>query len=243
MSLFLTIVAGILVSVVVIVSCQKGINASNTELSVAAITPLNLSDEKQQDDFQNYLKKTVDFLNDSSFTYLFRGYNLSNLSKDEKNQIANNMLKDHNFMNRLNAYQGMLRNIEKSYRISTFTKDQWTEIIKLGMVKGIYFLPGFKEKVRNMEEKALALVQNKRGTTTTSVICCQCSDRVDQANIDLALEVAGLSRFCLGLSEAPIVAAICWAGVLAFYLVEDNRINSIEYWCDCMIENYGICVY
>lgn len=86
-------------------------------------------------------------------------------------------------------------------------------------------------------------MQNKKGTTTTSVYCCVCSDRVDQANADLAVEVAGLSRFCMELFEFPIAAGICYAGVFAFYLVENNRINSTEYWCDCMIENYGVCVY
>jgi len=69
-------------------------------------------------------------------------------------------------------------------------------------------------------------MQNKKGTTTTNVYCCVCSDRVDQANADLAIEVAAHSRFCLSLSETVIAAGICWAGVFAFYLYTDNYIQQ-----------------
>ena len=243
MRFFLTIFVGILVTVVVLVSCQKGINTSNAELNDAAPIPLNLSDEKHQSDFQNYLKKTVDFLNDKSFTYLFRGYNLSNLSRNDKEQIAANMLKDHNFMKKLNAYQSMLGSIEKRYRVSAFTKEQWKEVIKFGMNRGIYFLPGLKEKVKNMEIKSFSFMQSNSNIKTEIYGGTICSDMVDAENESLGSEIQGLVGFCLGLTRFPAAAAICWAGTLAFYLLENGRINSTGYWCDCMITNYGTCVY
>jgi hypothetical protein len=111
------------------------------------------------------------------------------------------------------------------------------------MSRGIYFLPGLKEKVKSMEVKSLASLQNDRNARTTLVDCCPCSARVEQANADLAVAVAGLSIVCLGLSEFPPAAAFCWAGVAAFYLSQNSYINSTEYWCDCMFEYYGVCVY
>ncbi len=242
MLLFLTIFSGIFITLVIFVSCQKGNKTSNTELSVVAPIPLNLSDDKQQSDFKNYLKKTVSFLNDSSNTYLFRGYDLSNLSDNDKTQIANNMLKDHNFMSKLNEYQGMLRYIENRYRASAFTKEQWKEVIKFGMDQGIYFLPGLKGKVKKMEEKSLALMQSKRDATTNFAVG-DCADMVDQANADLGWAVASLSIMCLNFSGFPPAAAFCWASVLALFWSENYRINSIEYWCACMFATYGVCVY
>jgi len=64
------------------------------------------------------------------------------------------MVKDNYFLNKLNEYKSVLTYLENRYRVSAFTKEQWKNIIKLGMDSGIYFLPGLKEKVRKMEEKA-----------------------------------------------------------------------------------------
>ncbi len=242
MRLFITIFSGIFIGSIIFISCQKGINKLNTEFSVAVPIPLNLSDDQQQSDFENYLKKTVNFLNDSSNTYLFQGYDLSNLSSNDKTQIANNMLKDHNFMNKLNVYQGMLKYIEKRYRASAFTKEQWNEVIKFGMDRGIYFLKGLKEKVRNMEEKSLAMMQNNKGNMNVPSIG-SCTSAVDAANTELGYEVGMIALTCVHMSEFPPAAAFCWAGLAAYYYFENNRINSTGFWCDCMISNYGYCVY
>jgi uncharacterized protein YozE (UPF0346 family) len=169
----------------------------------------------------------------------FRGYNLSNLSDNDKTQIANNMLKDHNFMNKLNDYQKMLRYIENKYHASAFTKEQFNKIAKFGMDRGIYFLPGLKEKVKKMEEKTLAFIQNKGNST----LCCVCSDRVELANADLAQSVEENAATCFALSEFPPAALFCWAALTAYFLEENQYINSTEYWCNCMYENYGYCVY
>jgi len=67
MRLSLMVFAGIVISVVVIISCQKSIKTSNTdtisntEFNVVAPIQLNLSDGKQKSDFQNYLKKNRGF--------------------------------------------------------------------------------------------------------------------------------------------------------------------------------------
>lgn len=157
--LSLMVFAGIVISFVIIISCQKSIKTSNAdttsiaEFRVVAPIPLNLADGKQKSDFQNYLKITVDFLRDSTYTYLFRGYNLSSLSDNDKTQIANNMVKDNYFMNKLNEYRGVLTYLENRYRVSAFTKEQWKNVIKLGMDSGIYFLPGLKEKVIKWRKK------------------------------------------------------------------------------------------
>lgn len=159
-----------------------------------------------------------------------------------KKFIENKMLKDQVFMNKLDKYQDEVRYIENKYQASRFTKDQWSAIVKFGMSQEIYFLPGLKEKVKKMEEMALASLGNNN-TARTNTICCPCSDMVDQANADLAAAVAGLSLYCLSLSSFPPAAAFCWAGVAALFLSQNASINSVEYWCDCMIANYGVCVY
>lgn len=243
MHFYNTIFAGILIAVVVLISCQKGIKLSNEELNEAAPITLDLSDNKQQSDFQNFLKKTVDFLNDRSFSYLFRGYNLSNLSNSDKELIAENMMKDKTFMNKLTAYQEEFKTIEKKYRISAFSKEQRSEVIKFGMDRRIYFLPGLKEKVRNMEIKSFPLIQSNNSIKTENYGGTICSSLVDDANEQLGNEVLIIGSICSGLYANPVAALICWAGLGAWYLYEDNRINSTEYWCNCMIANYGACVY
>lgn len=217
-----------------------GLNCSRKE----DLTPivLNLDDVKQQSDFKNYLEKTLNLLTDKSNISFFQGYDLSNLSNNDKTNIADNMLKDHNFMSKLMDYQKIVKYIEKKYRASSFTKEQWNEIAKFGMNQGIYFLPGLKEKVKNMEEKSFAMMQINNGNRGT-FMAPSCADQVDAANAELASSVASMSGFCLLLSEFPPAAAICWAGVTAYFLSENARINSIEYWCDCMIANYGYCAY
>ncbi len=198
----------------------------------------NLSDKSQQEDFQNYLESSLNILNDSLVSSFFKGYNLSNISETEKRQIANNMAKDQGFMKKLNIYIEFTKSIEKKYKASSFTKEQWYQIAKFGVNKGIYFLPGLKEKVRLMEEKSAGASQGKANVAGTT-----CSDQVENDNAELAETVAALNLNCLVYAEFPIVAAICFAGVEALYLEENSRINSNEYWCDCMIANYGTCVY
>jgi hypothetical protein len=240
--LLLMIFAIILSISVVTFSCNKGSNEADNELSVAAV-PLDLSVAQQRSDFKEYLEGTLILLQDNANADLFRGYDLSNFSDNDKQHVADRMVANHDFMKRLKGYQVIVKAIEKKYKASAFTKEQWDQIAKFGMSQGIYFLPGLKEKVKSMEEKTRASLQSDRNARTTLVDCCPCSARVEAANADLAVAIGGLSIYCLSLSSFPPAAAFCWAGAAAFYLYENERINSTEYWCDCMIEYYGGCVY
>jgi hypothetical protein len=215
-----------------------GFNCSRK--AVEAPIPFNLADESQQSDFKNYLEVTLIFLNDRPLSNFFKGYNLSNLSDKDKAQIGNNMTKDPNFMDKMNSYIRSVRYIENKYKASKFSKEQWRQIAKFGVNEGIYFMPGLKERVKLMEEKAIALLHGKDNVAAP---CCVCSDQVDAANAQLAESVAQMTITCLAFAEVPVAAALCYAGVTAFYLEENSRINSTEYWCDCMIANYGVCVY
>jgi len=239
--LLFMIFAIILSTNVVILSCKKGNNDVDKELSVAPI-PLDLSVAQQRSDFQKYLEGTLILLQDNANANLFRGYDLLHFSDNDKQQVANNMVANHDFMKRVKEYQAVVKYIEKRYKASLFTKEQWDQIAKFGISQGIYFLPGLKKKVKDMELKTLALLQSGKDANTT-MACCVCSDMVDQANAALAGSVAVLSVYCLGFSEFPPAAAFCWAGVAAYYLSQNSYINSTEYWCDCMITNYGGCVY
>jgi hypothetical protein len=239
--LLLMIFVTILSSSVVILSCKKGNNEVDKELIVAPI-PLDLSVAQQRSDFQKYLEGTLILLQDNANADLFRGYDLSHFSDNDKQHVANNMVANHDFMKRLKEYQAVVKYIEKKYKASSFTKEQWNQVAKFGIRQGIYFIPGLKKKVKDMEQKTLTLLQSSKDANTT-MVCCICSDMVDQANADLAASVAVLSVYCLGLSEFPPAAAFCWAGVAAYYLSQNAYINSTEYWCDCMITHYGGCVY
>ncbi len=113
-------------------------------------------------------------------------------------------------------------------------------VAKFGVDNGIVFLPGLKDFVKGIERKSSEKVANQK---QTKVLCCPCSDSVEQANADIGAAVAGLSVYCLSLSGFPPAAGFCWAGVAALYFAENDRINSTEFWFACMQSHYGICVY
>jgi hypothetical protein len=240
---FLFSVFALLIIVSILVgSCQKRENDSNAE--IIAPVALNLSDVTQQSDFKQFLLGTTDILNDNGQNKFYSGYNTAALNENEKKAIVNRMIKNESYMEKFSNFHSVIVHLEKKYQVSKFTRTQWAEVAKFATAQEIHFLPGLKEKVKRMEEMSrAAALQTGRGAGTNEVPCCVCSDAVEEAEEELVLAIASLSVTCLYMSEFPPAALACWVMVGAVYLSQNSYINSVEFWCDCMIEHYGVCVY
>src|SRR5258705_13669967 len=82
----------------------------------AQVSKLDLTQPEQQKDFLQYLRSTVSLLEDKSIKESTKGIPLKKTSDSDKQQIANEIMKDTTYFKRLYAYFDFLKVLESKYQ-------------------------------------------------------------------------------------------------------------------------------
>lgn len=151
-----------------------------------------------------------------------------------KNAIYGFIVKQQDYMNRLAEFQRRFQKLNQKYDVSHYNSEQWKRIITLTQRGGTFFFP---------DAKARILLKSSKVNSNVSglVAATPCADGYDALEVEIGTNVLEMSVACT-LGGITPAAAICWAAVTAYYLYMNDYLEN-DYWCECMINNYGSCLY
>jgi hypothetical protein len=115
---------------------------------------LDLSAPEQKKDFLQFMQSSISLLSDNSFKEMMKGYDLKNFTDSNKFDVVKKIMNDSTYSNRLMSHFSFMQKLEKKYRISNFSSNEWAEVARLGAENGIYFTDAMK-KVMGQQGKAL----------------------------------------------------------------------------------------
>jgi hypothetical protein len=139
---------------------------------------------------------------------------------------------DKSYQNELAQFSEQSEQLNASFNIKNFTREDWEKVMRSAHKAGIYLFPDVAKK-KDLETQAANNSQARSMDTP-------CADAYDAYEMTIGGTLIGLAGTCwgMGLSWAGL---ICWGALAGVYQYLQNDLE--DSWCRCMHNTYGACLY
>ncbi|MBB1283886.1 hypothetical protein HRH25_05840 [Flavisolibacter sp. BT320] len=150
------------------------------------------------------------------------------------NGILNLIRNDKVFQKELDLFSQITNRLNDKYNIKSYTKMDWEKLLRSTHKAGIFLFPDAKKKI-------IDKLESRKRVSSARIYDTPCADAYEQQELLISGLMVGFATSC-GFGGISPTAIICWAAAVGTYAFLQYDLEN-NFWCRCMMEHYGACLY